>query len=133
MSLSLGGGPADIEAVQIAGTGRTVLPDFSDAETFLPTDVNLFQPGIASLEFLLNENQGLEYIDPETGEAVDQSHFGASGLLTGGLGCRDCHVAATGDPFPPPPVGGFAAGSMEALAPQRGGVKDRGQGYSQAV
>ncbi len=118
MTLSLGGGPADIEAVQIAGSGNQP-PDFSDTQTFPITDVNLFLPGIASLEFLLDENAGLVYIDPVTEQAVDQIHAGADGLLTGGLGCRDCHTAAAmGEPAPPL----FDAGSMEALIPLRGGV-----------
>ncbi len=118
MTLSLGGGPADIEAVQIAGSGNQP-PDFSDTQIFPITDVNLFLPGIASLEFLLDENAGLVYIDPVTEQAVDQIHAGADGLLTGGLGCRDCHTAAAmGEPAPPL----FDAGSMEALIPLRGGV-----------
>ena len=122
MTLSLGGGPADLKATRVAGSGRDVLPDFSDTAEFPITDVSLFLPGIASLEFVLNDNVGRVYIDPETAMAVDQNHFGSDGLQTGGLGCRDCHTAAAGDPFPPPPPGGFNAGSMEDLVPQRGGV-----------
>jgi hypothetical protein len=120
MTLSLGGGAADIEAVQVAGTGRDVLPDFSNAQTFPVNDINLFLPGIASLEFLLDQNVGIEYIDPATGQPVDQMHGGATFMGTNG--CRDCHVAATGDPFLPVNMGGFPAGAMETLAAQRGGV-----------
>jgi hypothetical protein len=122
MRLSLGGGSADIEAVSIAGSGRDTLPDFSDTVTFPVVTENLFLPGIASLEFLNGDNTGLTYIDPETSNPVDQNHAGAAGLLTQGLGCRDCHTAANTDSFDPPQAGGFDAGSMEALAPQRGGV-----------
>jgi hypothetical protein len=118
-TLSLGEGAADIVAVQIAGSGTDSLPDFSNAETFPVTDINLFQPGIASLEFLLNQNTGIVYIDPVTQQPVDQSHSGADGLLNDQRSCTDCHTAATvGEPAPSL----FNAGSMEALAPQRGGV-----------
>jgi hypothetical protein len=105
----------------VLGSGRDVLPDFSDTVQFPITDVNLFLPGIASLEFVLNDNVGLVYIDPQDGLPIDQNHFGADGLM-GGLGCRDCHTAAAGDPFLPTQDGGFFAGSMEELVPMRGGV-----------
>jgi MYXO-CTERM domain-containing protein len=59
------------------------------------------------------------YIDPVTQQPVDQNHGGANGLLNDGRSCTDCHTAATvGEPAPSL----FDAGSMEALAPQRGGV-----------
>jgi hypothetical protein len=122
MTLSLGGGEADIEAVNVAGTGRVFLPDFSDIETFPVKDVHLFLPGITSLEFTLGENEGIVYIDPVTEEPVDQSHAGASFLGPEGIGCIDCHVAATGDPFEPVRQGGFFAGAMQDLVEQRGGV-----------
>ena len=64
----------------------------------------------------------MTYIDPATDEAVDQSHGGATFMLQQGLGCRDCHTAATGDTFAPVQQGGFPAGAMETLVPQRGGV-----------
>ncbi|MBW2421643.1 MAG: hypothetical protein JRH19_24095 [Deltaproteobacteria bacterium] len=114
MTLSLGGGSADIEAVNVAGTGREVLPDFSDTETFPLTETNLFLPGIASLEFLTGDNEGLEYIDPVTDEPVDQVHGGASSLP--GFSCGACHTVANSE-MP----AGFA-GTMEDLIPQRGGV-----------
>jgi hypothetical protein len=122
MTLSLGEDAADIEAVQLEGGGRDVLPDFSDTEAFPVTDTNLFLPGIASLEFLLNENAGVEYIDPVTEEPVGQNHPGANFMGPGGLGCRDCHVSATDDPFEPVQPGGFDAGPMEELVLLRGGV-----------
>jgi hypothetical protein len=117
MTLSLAGGDADIQAVSVIGTGSSVPPDFSDTATFPVKDVNLFLPGITSLEFVVGDNEGLEYIDPVTEMPVDQVH-GGSGGLSGTLGCRDCHTAATGEPAPPL----FDAGSMEALVPLRGGV-----------
>jgi hypothetical protein len=121
-TISLGGGAAEIQGVKIAGSGRDTLPDFSDADQFPVTPINLFLPGITSYEFLIGENTDLTYIDPATNEAVDQSHGGATFLLQQGLGCRDCHTAATGDTFAPVQQGGFNAGAMEALVPQRGGV-----------
>ncbi len=117
-TLSVGGGAANIEAVQFAGAGNEP-PDFSDTGTFPVTDINLFQPGIASLEFLLDQNTGLVYIDPVTDQPVDQTHGGANALLNNARSCQDCHTAAAvGEP--PPPL--FNAGSMEVLASQRGGV-----------
>lgn len=110
MTLSLGGGRADIDAVQVAGSGRETLPDFFDTATFPETGVDLFLPGIASFEFLKNENIGLVYLDPNNGNnPVGQVHPGAGGIA-GGDACRDCHTAAGG---------GL---SMEVLVPQRGGV-----------
>jgi hypothetical protein len=117
-TLSLGGTAADIQAVNVAGSGRDVLPDFSNTATFKVTDVNLFQPGIASLEFLIGANEVLEWIDPVTEQEIDQIHGGASSVV-GGASCTDCHTgAAMGEPEPPL----FNAGSMELLSPQRGGV-----------
>jgi hypothetical protein len=118
MTLSLGANGADIEAVRVLGSGRDVLPDFSDTSAFPEKDVNLFLPGIASLEFLKDENTSLVYLDPNNGNnPVDQSHGGAGGI-SGGLGCRDCHTAAIGDPFD----GISFEGTMESLVPLRGGV-----------
>jgi hypothetical protein len=122
MTLSLGGGDADIEAVKLAGTGRETLPDFADTTQFPVTSVNLFLPGISSYEFLIGENTAQNYVDPETGNAVDQNHAGATALLTQGLSCRACHTAASSEAFNPPQAGGFNSGAMETLVPQRGGV-----------
>ncbi len=121
-TMSLNGGDADFQAVKIDGTGTGTLPDFSDTDQFPVMDLNLFLPGITSYEFLIGENAGLEYIDPATGNAVDQSHAGSAGMLDQGLGCRDCHTAASSETFDPPNAGGFNGGAMEALAGQRGGV-----------
>ncbi|MCH7840272.1 MAG: hypothetical protein IID38_08570 [Planctomycetes bacterium] len=120
-TLSLNGGDADIQVVNISGSGRDSLPDFSDTNRFPMTEMELFLPGIASYEFLIGENAGLEYVDPATGAFVDQTHGGAS-FLAQGASCRDCHTAATAETFNPPNPGGFPAGSMESLIPQRGGV-----------
>lgn len=122
LSLSLNGGAGDIQAVKIAGSGRAARPDFANTEVFPVSALNLFLPGITSDEFLLNENTGLEYVDPETNAPVDQSHGGANALLTQGLSCRDCHTAAADETFAPVNAGGFDAGAMEELVLQRGGV-----------
>jgi hypothetical protein len=121
-SLSLGGGDADIQAVKIAGSGQGTLPDFSDTATYPVTDLNLFLPGIASYGFLNGDNAGLEYIDPATGNAIDQGHAGASGLTDQGLSCRACHTVTAAETFAPPQEGGFNGGPMETLVLQRGGV-----------
>ena len=109
-------------ATRIAGSGAGTLPDFSDTAQFPVMTANLFLPGISSYEFLIGQNTGLTYIDPVSSAAVDQNHGGSSGLTVQGLGCRDCHTAASSDPFSPPQSGGFNAGAMETLVPQRGGV-----------
>jgi hypothetical protein len=121
-TLSLNGGDADIQAVKIAGSGRANLPDFADATQFPVTDLNLFLPGITSYEFLIGENTGQNYVDPETGSAVDQNHAGAIALTTQGLSCRACHTVASSETFDPPQAGGFNSGPIETLVPQRGGV-----------
>ncbi len=123
-TLSLGGGDADIQAVKISGSGSATLPDFSDTAQFPVTNLNTFLPGITSYEFLNGDNAGLEYIDPATGTAVDQNHAGATGLMTGGLRCQSCHAVSDADvaSFTASGTGAFPAGSMESLAPQRGGV-----------
>ncbi len=121
-TVSLNGGDADIQAVKIAGSGAGTLPDFTDTAMFPLTEMSLFLPGITSYEFLIGENEGLDYVDPATGESIGQSHAGANGLLTQGLSCRACHTAAEADVFETPPTGGFNAGSMEMHVPERGGV-----------
>jgi len=86
------------------------------------TELDLFLPGIASYEFVIGENAGLEYIDPATGSLIDQNHGGASLMLMSGLSCRDCHTSSNAAAFNPLNEGGFPAGSMETLSPQRGGI-----------
>jgi len=120
-TMSFGGGDADIQAVKVSGSGRGTLPDFSDTDAFPVTELMLFLPGITSYEFLTGANADLEYIDPATGDAVDQTHAGAS-FLAQGLTCRDCHTAASSETFDPPNAGGFFSGAMETLVLQRGGV-----------
>ncbi len=122
MKLSIGGAAGDINSVQIAGSGRSTLPDFTDTATFPVTDVDLFLPGINSFSFLTGADTAEVFIDPQNGLAVDQNHAGANALLTQGLGCRDCHTVTAAETFNPPQAGGFFAGAMETLAVQRGGV-----------
>lgn len=122
MTLSLGGGTGDIEAVQVAGAGQGTRPDFGDTAQFPVKELNLFLPGISSYEFLIGENSGLTYIDPATDQPVDQLHTGATFILQQGLGCRDCHTVASSETFVPVQPGGFPAGAMETLVPLRGGV-----------
>lgn len=121
-SLSLNGGSADIQAVQISGSGNATLPDFTNTSLFPKTELNLFLPGITSYEFLNGGNEGFEYIDPATGAAIDQVHGGASFLVDQGASCRDCHTVTSAEAFNPPNPGGFNAGAMETLVPLRGGV-----------
>jgi len=121
-TLSLGGGSADIQAVKVAGSGRANLPAFSNTTQFPETNINLFLPGITSYEFVTGANTGQNYVDPQTGNTVDQNHAGANAILTQGLGCRACHTPASSETFAPPQPGGFNAGAMETLVPQRGGV-----------
>jgi len=122
MTLSLGGAPGDINAVQVAGSGRSVLPDFTDTATFPVKTLDVFLPGINSFDFLTGADVGSVYIDPATSLAVDDAHAGANGLLMQGLGCRDCHTVTSTETFNPPQMGGFFAGAMEQLAVKRGGV-----------
>ena len=122
MSLSVGGDPGDINTVKIDGEGVDAAPDFDDLNLFPETEIDLFQPGITSLEFVNNENLGLAYIDPVTDSMIDQSHAGANHMLAGGS-CTDCHTGSDAEipDFVAGP-GGFFAGSMEMLAGLRGGV-----------
>jgi hypothetical protein len=122
LTLSLNGGDADIQAVRVDGSGNGTLPDWEDTNQFPLTELNLFLPGITSYDFVVGENVDLVYEDPETGSAVDQNHAGSALLLNSGLGCRDCHTIAGSETFVPVKPGGFNAGPMETLVPQRGGV-----------
>ena len=105
LKLSLGAGAGDVEAEKLPGDAE---PNWSLIDE---TKLELFLPGIASLEFLLGENTGKEYLDPATGELVDQVHGGAGGLMSG-MSCQDCHSTSGSSP----------SGSMADLVPQRGGV-----------
>lgn len=118
LKISLGGGPGNLVAVKLLGSGRDTLPDFGDLTQFPETNISLFLPGITSEDFLTNQNLGLTYIDPATGRPVNQRHGGASALQAGAT-CMDCHTAARNDPF----LGQFDfAGAMEDLVSLRGGV-----------
>ena len=64
---------------------------------------------ITTLEFLLGENEDKKYLDPATGELIDQVHGGAAALRAG-ASCTACHTTSG------------AGLSMEALVPGRGGV-----------
>ena len=103
LKLSLGAGDADVVAEKLDGNEQ---PNWGDIDV---ADLELFLPGIASLEFLLNENIGKLYLDPDTGEMVNQEHSGADSLKHGGT-CKDCHSTSGG---------GL---SMANMVPQRGGV-----------
>ena len=119
MSLGAGSG-GDIEAVNIAGSGKFDLPNWDDFDTFPSKRIYLFEPGINTWEFLdgSNNTDGKVYTDPVTGTAVDQSH-GGSGSVSGGTNaCVECHKVRNADDAPPL----MDAGSMETLAKQRGGV-----------
>ncbi len=119
MTLSLGTG-GDIEAVNISGNGTFPLPDWNNTAMFPVKRVYLFQPGINSWEFLSGQDTAKVFTDPVTGSAVDQAHGGASSLTaaTPTNGCTSCHTVRKVDPAPPV----MNAGSMEALAGQRGGI-----------
>lgn len=121
-TLSLDGGPADIVATRIGGSGASTLPNWENTGEFPTTRLNLFLPGISSWEYLIGENADLTYVDPNTGLAVTQTHGGATFITQMGLGCRDCHTVTSAETFAPPNAGGFNAGPMETLAGLRGGI-----------
>jgi len=115
VTFSIGTGfGADIEAISIAGTGPEQGPSWAEIPK---VRLQLFQPGIATWEFLTGDNlaQNKVYTDAG-GQVVDQTH-GGSGAVTGGSACVGCHNVRTSDPAPPLPFG-----SMEDLTEQRGGI-----------
>lgn len=122
MTISLGGGLADIQATYVVGSGKSTPPDFNDTVTYPVTQFDVFLPGITSYEFLTGANTTKTYIDPITGQAVDQSHGGTNGLMSQGLGCRDCHTVKTTDTFDTTKQLGINSGAMEIRVPARGGV-----------
>jgi hypothetical protein len=103
---------ADIVAVSFAGTGPEEGPNWAQIPK---TRLQLFQPGIATWEFLTGNNAGKEYFDAG-GQLIDQTH-GGSGAVNGGTACVFCHNVRTSDPAPTLPFG-----SMEDLTEQRGGI-----------
>jgi hypothetical protein len=118
--LSLGpNAKADIQAVRLPGKGTMPLPDWDNTERFPVKRIYLFQPGIATWEFLTgkNDTEGKVYIDPVTGKAVEQSHPGDEEVRNGSKSCADCHTVRAVEP-PTAEEGG----PMELLTRQRGGV-----------
>jgi hypothetical protein len=95
------------------------LPDWDNTERFPVKRIYLFQPGIATWEFLTgkNDTDGKVYIDPVTGKAVEQSHPGDEEVRNGSKSCADCHTVRAVEP-PTAEEGG----PMELLTRQRGGV-----------
>lgn len=115
LTLGLGAATeADVRAVRVEGAGALPLPDFEDVARFPPVTVPLFQPGIATWEFLTGATaaSGDAFYDAAAGGDVDQVHGGAAAVAEGTTACEGCHPvrAAEGD------------ASMETLAPLRGGV-----------
>jgi len=108
MKLSLGAGNADIVAQKLDGDAQ---PDWSQIGE---SDLELFLPGITSLDFLLNLDKDKEILDPNTGQLVESMHGGAGGLL-GGATCKNCHTTSG-------PNSSSFGGSMENRVPDRGGV-----------
>jgi hypothetical protein len=102
-------GPADIVAVDLGSGGPEGALDI-DWDAIPKTQLNLFQPGITTYEFLTGQNEadGKQYTNAQ-GQLVDQVHGGSGGVI-GGAACVGCH-SVTG-----------AGLSMENLTDQRGGV-----------
>ncbi|MBI1945801.1 MAG: hypothetical protein HYS27_08900 [Deltaproteobacteria bacterium] len=105
----------DIRAVLVAGSGKFQRPDFDDVTTFPVTRLYLFQPGIASWEFLTGADAAETYTDPATGQAVNQVHGGSALMTTAGSSCRGCHNVRATDPASVGPP-------MATASPQRGGI-----------
>ena len=103
-------GSADIVAVDLGSGGPESAVDI-DWGAIPVTQLNLFQPGITTYEFLTGENVGKEYVNAQ-GQLVDQTH-GGSGGVNGGTPCASCHTVTGGGSF---------GGSMEDVTDQRGGV-----------
>ena len=109
----------EIVATELTGSGTFPLPDWDDEVTFPKTRIYLFQPGITSWEFVTGADAGKVFFDPVAGEAVDQSHGGATAVSAATNGCIDCHNVRAEDDRVPPTLN---AGAMETLTRQRGGV-----------
>jgi hypothetical protein len=117
VTVSVGPGAADIQAVSIAGTGPEQGPNWAEIPK---TRLQLFQPGIATWEFLNgdNEAQGKQYFNAQ-GQLVGQAHGGAGAVSGGTQACVACHNVLASDPVSPPL---FDAGPMEDLTERRGGI-----------
>jgi hypothetical protein len=115
-TVSVGPGVADIQAVSIAGTGPEQGPNWTEVPK---TTLQLFQPGIATWEFLTgdNEAQAKQYTNAE-GQLIGQAHGGSGAVDSGSNPCTDCHTVLTSEPAPPL----FNAGAMEDLTERRGGI-----------
>lgn len=102
-------GQADIVAVDLGSGGPEGAVDI-DWDAIPKTQLNLFQPGITTYEFLTGQNEadGKQYTNAQ-GQLVDQAHGGSGGVI-GGTACVGCH-SVTG-----------AGLSMENLTEQRGGI-----------
>jgi cysteine-rich repeat protein len=109
----------EIVAVPLFGDGTFPLPDWDDEVRFPKTRIYLFQPGITSWEFVTGADAGKVFFDPVAGEAVDQSHGGATAVSDATSACIDCHNVRAEDDRVPPTLN---AGAMETLTRQRGGV-----------
>lgn len=116
VTVSVGPGATDIQAVSFAGAGPEQGPNWTEIPK---TRLQLFQPGIATWEFLTgqNEAQGVQYTNAQ-GQLIGQAHSG-SGAVNGGTACSDCHNVLASDPVSPPL---FDAGAMEDLTERRGGI-----------
>jgi hypothetical protein len=117
VTVSVGPGAADIQAVSIAGTGPEQGPNWDEIPM---TRLNLFQPGISTWEFLTgqNETNAVEYTNAQ-GQLIGQAHNGSGAVDSGSNPCTDCHNVLANDPVPPPL---FDAGPMEDLTERRGGI-----------
>lgn len=109
---------ADIQAVSIAGMGNG--PNQGPNWNEIPkTRLNLFQPGIATWEFLTgdNEAQNKQYTNAQ-GQLISQTHSGSGAVSAASAACVDCHTVLASEPAPPLINGG----AMEDIAERRGGI-----------
>lgn len=111
VGVGTGAGSADIVAVYLGSGGPESAVDI-DWDAIPKTNLDLFQPGITSYEFLKGENEldGKQYFNAQ-GQLVDQIHGGSDGV-NGGTACVGCHTVTAAE-------GGL---SMENLTEQRGGI-----------
>lgn len=105
---------SDFRIIQITGAGS--VPDFDDMQTHPLLELDMFLPGLISLEYLgdLREAQF------NFGQRHGGADIVALGLITTDflVGCRDCHVVRADDPQAP-----FTAGGpLELRTPRRGGL-----------
>ena len=116
VTFSIGTGlGADIEAVSIAGAGPEQGPNWAEIPK---VRLQLFQPGIATWEFLTGDNQAQAKVYTNAqAQIVGQAHAG-SGAVNAGTGCTNCHTVRDSEPAPPL----FPSGAMEDLTERRGGI-----------